>query len=146
MAGYSEPQAAAKWLYALLAADAGVTALVGTRIAESLQDQGAALPYIVYSLSSSFAVPAAGDDRRIVESQLWLVQAVAEGGSFAEADAILRAVDAVLRGVSSAVVVNGVTYTVTCSAGEDQVRYVEDNAGRMIRHVGRYYRLRVNYL
>jgi hypothetical protein len=79
---------------AALLADAGLTALVGTRVAENAVPQGTALPYVVFSARHE---PQHGLDSDVqaeqcsIEVQCWGATAAS---AHAVADAVTAAVDA----------------------------------------------------
>jgi hypothetical protein len=139
-----ESQGAAQWLYATLTAHAGLAALVGARVYEGVGPQGSALPYVVYHLVGSSSVPASGGAGRILDDQEWLVQALAEGGSPADADAVALQVDGALSGSTGTATVGAVTYTVMTAQGQESVRYAELHQGRRILHSGRRYRVLIH--
>lgn len=79
---------------ALLAGDAGVTALVGTRIAQNAVAQGAPVPYVVFTATHT---PELGLDNTVLADQVTItVQCWAKKA--ADADTLADAVQAALSG------------------------------------------------
>jgi len=76
-------------IYDLLSTDAGVSAIVGTRIYPLLIEQGADMPAIAYTLISNTRVPALNADTTITEAR---VQVDLYGNTF---DSVVLLADAV---------------------------------------------------
>lgn len=138
----NETRAAQAWINARLGAAAAVTALVSTRIYDSLAPQGAALPYIIASYQSGQVTTTVGGQSRIVAQPVFLIKGVAEGGSFVTADQIAAALDDALLGAAgTTVTLDGVAYRVDSAVQVVPIRYVELLDGRRINHSGGLYRL-----
>jgi hypothetical protein len=85
-------------LRALLVADGGVSALVGTRIAADRIEQGASRPFVVFSRTATAPITAV--DGALLISQVSIdVQCWAD--TRLQADAVADAVSAAVRGVTS---------------------------------------------
>lgn len=80
----NETLVAAQWIYGVLAADATLTGLVGSRIYQDVAAPGAAFPYVVFFLldpGDSLNVP--GPTQEIIwQPTLWLVKGVNSGASY----------------------------------------------------------------
>lgn len=135
----NEEQAADRFIYEAL------SGLVSGRVYPSLAPQGAARPFIVWSHQGGSAMHAAGSDWRFLTLPLFLAKAVADGNSYAAADAIAADIDAALTGLSDSVTIDGTVYTVQGCRREVAVRYTEEVAGKPIRHVGGIYRLWISH-
>lgn len=138
----NELQAAAKWLYTTLAAHAGVSALVGTRVYEGRRPPGTALPAIVFQHLGGADRRAMGADKRLFSRPVFLVKAIAEGESYASADAIASAIDAALQGVGGTATVGDQDYTIRGCERLEPVRYLEAASDQTrFNHSGGQFRL-----
>ena len=135
----NEEQALAVWLATELAADAGVSALVSSRIYEAQGPQGATFPYVVFALNRGADTHFSGSNGRAFSRIRYVVRAVTEGNSFARADVIARAVDAALVGRDEVVTVDGQGYHIQVVGRETPVRYPETVEGVRYNHVGGIY-------
>lgn len=125
-----------QWLYGVLASDAAVQALIGTRVYAYLAPQGAKLPYVVFSYQGGHDVRGVGPGRVMV-SAIYQVKAVGEGGSFAGLKPIVDALDGLLQGASGSVVDGAV---LMCTR-EQPLAYVETDSGVLYRHLGGLWRI-----
>ncbi len=137
----NEQQAAAQYLYTRLTGNAGVTALAGARVYESLAPQGTTLPCVVYHLQAGRDRNAVGAGSRLFSRPLFLVKAVCEGSGYAPADAVAAAIDTALVGASGTVTIGGQLYEVAVAGREEPVRYTESATGKRYNHSGGLYRL-----
>jgi len=140
----NEEQAAAKHIYATLAAASDVTDLASTRIHESLAPLGTAFPHIIFNQQSGGndrTVP--GGDQRMMARGAWLVKAVTDSNGYSEADALYAAIDAALMGTTGVVTIGSQSYTVLSIVRISPVRYIEPADGKRYFHVGGLYRVQV---
>lgn len=133
-----ESNGIAKWIYATLAADSAISALIGTRIYEGPAPQTTAYPFIRYDQQSTLDVRGATEATRIMVNELWLIRAVAETESYQGNLATLAdRIDALFQNTNGsatgAVVFN--------SAREFAMRMPEDEQGISYRHLGGIYRI-----
>lgn len=139
----NEAQAVSRFLFERLAAAPAVTALVGTRLYEAVGPQSGqeALPCVLWSYSSAEVTAAAGADRRVLMVCRYVIEARAEGGSFAEADAIAAAVDGALEGLAGSITWALQSYWVALAQQEQPIRLVEVGSGRRVHRSGGIYRI-----
>lgn len=141
----NEQDAVSVWFRTVLGAAAGVTAITGTRLYESLAPDGTAYPFVVWQYMSGVPSVGAGADRRILVRSRWLLSCYAEGGDngdFGPASLLASVVDAALQGAASAVTVDGQQYWVAAAQMEQPFRALEATAGsKRIYRVGGYYRI-----
>lgn len=146
-----ELDAAEQVLYTKLAADAALTALVGTRIYAYSAPQNPTYPFVVFSVQAGGPDRSAlGGANRVVARPLYLVKAVGAPGdgsvSFVNAGAIANALDAVVQGMDGQATISGTTYRVQTLGRETPVRYLETREGLRYPHAGGLYRLWVQSL
>jgi hypothetical protein len=132
-----ESMGIAEWLYTTLSGGTVLSAIVGTRIYEDVAPQGTALPYVVYSQTSSMDENGIGGSR-LCENALWTVQGVAKAMTYNAVKSIAVAIDDLLHGVLGTATANGVT--VACTR-QEEVRYSEVREGVTWRHLGGVYRI-----
>jgi hypothetical protein len=134
-----ETNASEGWIKTSLAADTALTALVGTRIFNTVRDKDSALPCVVFQLQ------APGNDfmvlggARVWTPNLYLVRGIAEQDGFAgDLATIANRIDAVLhRGSGS----NAAGTVFTCVRIRPfQMAEIAD--GRQFRHLGGIYEIR----
>lgn len=130
-----------RWLYTVMAADAQLAAVVGTRIYSDLAPggtTGAVLPMVVYQMQAANDLMVVGS-ARVWANALFLVRGVAQRVSY-DGDLITMAdrIDAVLHGASGSNAEGNVWECVR----EREFRLTEVGAdGRQYRHLGGLYRI-----
>lgn len=140
----NELQAVETFLATTLLADAGVTALVGTRVYAFQVPEGATYPCVLFAPNAASDRNAVGADVRLFTRATYLVKAISkQRGSMAEADAIASAVDAALQGVRGTVEIGGTTYDIRGLYRTEPVRLVMGAADERYNHVGGLYRMHV---
>lgn len=137
----NEEQAAARFLFQRLAADAGVSTIVGSRIYESLAPDEAAYPLVIFNLQSGRDVTQAGGDGRILTSPLFLVKAVTQSNGYASADELAHAIDAALEGASGTITLGSQGYAIQTIYRTAPFRFLEPADGLRYFHVGGLYRV-----
>lgn len=90
-------EAVETWLYTTLAAHAGLTALVSTRIYADEAPQGAALPYVVFQAFTPAGHTLGGGDYIQMTSIDYLVKAVTESRSKATSNSIMQQITSALH-------------------------------------------------
>lgn len=144
----NELDAADKFVFDQLAAQSGLTALVGTKIFSEIaprEKDGAEVvpPYVVYAFISGVDRLAIGRTRILVRP-LYLVRAVTQADSFVTAAAIADQIDLALHNAPPAVPIAGVQ---VMGADRTQlIRFTEVEDGVRYNHVGGQYRLFVHSL
>lgn len=118
-------------LYQALLANAGVTALVGTRIYHVLGPVEATLPYVTFQQQSDNDVWTFGD--KVQKRTLWLVKGLA--AKLADAEAIDEACQAALDDIDWDVS----PYRMLSCRRYTGVSYPERDGGVVIQHVGSVY-------
>jgi hypothetical protein len=136
----AETNAAEKWIYATLAADATLTGLVGTRIYRNRVPQDVTSPYpcVVFAYLS-------GRDRRGVgtwrawSNTLYVVRGIDETeNSLGPLKTVADRIDAVLHGASGATSEG----TVWAAVREEPYSLSEEGpGGRIFEHLGGIYRI-----
>lgn len=122
------------WLHSLLAGDATLAALVGSRVYGYLAPPGAVSPWVVFNYQSGNDVRGVGPTR-IMVSTLYQVKGVGQVDGFGPLKPIADRIDALMQGASG-VVVDG---QVLLCVRQNPVAYVEVNEGRQFRHLGGLY-------
>lgn len=136
----AETSAAEKWIYSKLAADAALTAIVGTRIYHDRIPQDVANPYpcVVFAYQSGRDVRGVGA-WRAWSNLLYVVRGIDETEDYlGNLQTIANRIDAVLHGAS------GTTSegTVWASVREEPFRMSEEGpGGRIFGHLGGIYRV-----
>lgn len=119
------------WLYAVLSADAVLTAAVGGRIYSDVAPQDVAFPYALFSYQGGHDVRAVGP-HRIMAHATYQVKAIDRNESYGGIDGIADRIDALLQGASGSILDGHVL-----SCVRDQVvRYSEVDGGVQYRHLG----------
>lgn len=130
--------AANKWLYSVLTGDATLVGLVGTRVYSDIVPDGAALPYVFYSLATP------GDNLLTVNAEVvwsplvYVVRIVALVESYNTLETGAAAIEAALSrasGSNASGVVAGCIYEAPFAMLEI------NNAGYQLRQLGGRYRL-----
>jgi hypothetical protein len=140
MAGASESSGVARWIYATLTGNAGITAAVGSRVYEDQAPEQAgtqAYPVVVFTVSP-------GPDAITMNStRVWatftaLIKVVDQAESYGAAEPVAKLIDQLFHKVKGAA--TGATiYRATRTM---EVRYAElDQSGRQFRHLGGLFRL-----
>lgn len=120
------------------------TALVSSRVYADKAPQGAALPYIVFSVQGAFDDLTDVGAVRVWANLLYLVKVIGQGESYSALQATADAIDARLHKVRGPV---GSTHYVDSCIREQPFRMAETPAsGVSYRHLGGLYRLRVRAL
>ncbi len=142
MPGSNDAQALERHLVTRLKADPAVAALVGTRVFVGLAPGGTAFPLVLLNLNTGRVRSVAGGGGRTHSTVTYAVQAVVQEGSYADADAVLQAVDAVLTAdtFGGTVTLGGVTHHVGPGTAVSLVRQVGAQDGRQLRYAGALYR------
>ena len=143
MAEVNELRAADTYIYDRLIASAGLTALVGDKIFSEVaprEQDGSAVepPYVVYGFVAGIDLLAIGR-ARIFTRPIYLVRAVTEGPSFAEAASIADEIDLALHNAPPDAPVGSAQVM-----GMDRlqlIRFTEVVDGVRYNHVGGQYRL-----
>ena len=134
MAGGNETADVEAWLYTTLSGDSAIAAIVGTNVFGYQLPQMDVFPCILFSLQ------AGGDNNtfgsRAMDSMLYLVKVVSQGGSFAGAGPLLARIDALLQGT---VVTRGDGLRLRWRR-EQSSQYTEDDNGVRYNHAGGMYR------
>ncbi|MCW5933968.1 MAG: DUF3168 domain-containing protein [Fimbriimonadia bacterium] len=133
----SETGAIEQSLYTALTSEAGITAVVGTRVYAYLAPQGAVMPYIVYAPVSGGIESNCTHEQQTVEP-LYTVRAVSEGGSMLAVHALAELIHSAI-GTTAESVVTGVQL-LGCYR-ESTVEYVEVFEGKRYCHAGGVYRV-----
>jgi hypothetical protein len=134
------------FIYATLAGDTALAAIVGTRIyadvAPSLPTPPT-YPLVLFSLQSSRDVVGIGTYRAMT-TPTYLVRVIGKGGGFGAIQAAADRIDALLtvRAVQS-VTIGGVTFSILGSVRERPFQRSEEPEGILYRHLGGFYRLNV---
>lgn len=136
----NELQAVDRALTSVLAADAAVSAGVGSRIYAGAAPQGAVQPYAVFQRVGGTDRSAVGGGVTVCSRPVYEVQVVGAGGGFAELDPVAGGVDACLPALDEAVTIGSDTYRVRGGSRVEPVRRVEIVEGRRYFHVGGRYR------
>lgn len=137
----SETMGVAEWLYITLRSSTAITTPTGGSAAfrcyEDVAPQGAAWPYVVYSLVSAVDVNAIGG--RATVNELWTVKAVAQTNTYNTLRAIANGIDAALNRQRGTATTAGITIA-ACERTEE-VRRTEVSEGLHYRHLGGIYRI-----
>ena len=115
-----------------------VTQLLGSgsaSICHAVAPSSAAYPLVIFNKQSSQSQPSFGGDR--LDSELWLVKAVVQGGSSSAAEDVAAAVDGVLHWKTLAIT-GGESLHLARESGLD---FSEIQDGEQYRHHGSVYRL-----
>lgn len=133
----SESTAIDRWLNTVLAADAALAAVVGTRIYADQAPDSAPLPVVIYQVQSSRDLMALGA-HRVWANTLYVVRGIAQtiayGGNLIT---IADRIDAVLHAASGSTVEGEVYECVR----EGEFRMTETANGVQYRHLGGLYRI-----
>lgn len=136
-----ETLAVDEWLYATMAADASIGALVADRIYAEVAPADATFPLIITTHLSSTDVRAATQQSRIMVSGLWLVKGVVNDSSFNNTlKAIAERIDALFH-ASSGGTADGGGAAIFTSHREQPFRLAEVESGKQYRHLGGQFRI-----
>ena len=133
----AESYVAETWLYNKLTADTTLKNQVGSRVYSYVAPQGAAFPFIVYSLYSCSDVMEAGSNR-IFSAMTYLVKAI--GDQSVSGTTLKTIVDAIDSTLHRATGTSGSATILSC-VRDSQVSYAEVSQGITYRHVGGLYRI-----
>lgn len=126
------------WLLDVLAGDATLVGLVGSRFVSTLAPVGnLALPCVSWSLMSSRDITAVGGEIIDTES-IYLVKAIVMGASWTPAEPIADRIHTLIHGKS--VTFSG-TSSLTCVRDRIHQR-PEEVGGQQYRHLGGMYKIR----
>lgn len=141
-----EAQAAAKWLYERLTQDVDVASLVSSRVHESVPEQDAVYPLVVFADNSDQVTEAAGGVNRVMVRRFMLVKGICEGSSLAAPDAIARAIDRALTGAIDSVTVGTETFDIIGVSAMTPYRQVQvsRDSGKKYGHSGAIFRIDVS--
>lgn len=131
------------WLYATLAADSALAALVGgpgsPRIFSELAPSGSAFPLVLFTLQSSTDVVGATESTRIMIDAVYAVTAIAETGTWVgDLQDIADRIDAALHSSVGGIVDSTTVFTSHRIQG---LRLLEERDGRQFRRLGGIYRI-----
>lgn len=121
-----------------LRADAGLTALVGTRVFADAAPANTVFPYTIALFQSGLDRNAIPVDARILVQVSYFVKAVTQADDYVTANAIADRIDLVLIGASGAVPAHGINVGVIYRT--EVIRYIEIEDGRRVNHLGATYR------
>lgn len=131
---------AQKWLYAKLAADATLTALIGgaaaPRIFVDSAPEGTAYPLVLISSTSNRVVSGLGASV-IMFNEFWMVKGVHQTETYGALGTIMNRVRTVLH-KASGTTTDGIV--IGC-VEENVVQYGEWKSGVSYKHVGIYFRI-----
>lgn len=127
-----------EWLAGVMAADSTLQALVSGRVSSYIAPQGTAFPHVVYNHMGSADVIAVGG-YRILNSGLYQIKAITEGGSMATAKPIADRLDFLFHRTTGTVTGGAI---LACLR-EQPVAYVEITDGLRRNHLGGLYRIMV---
>jgi hypothetical protein len=128
--------AAEEFLYGTLHGDGPLMALIHDVWPGGAAPQGTAFPFVTFQFMSGLDYAAVGA-YRIWSNMLWLIKAVGETANFADLNAIVARIDALLHR-SSGTAVDG---TVWACVREQTVNLPEVVQGKQYRHSGALYRV-----
>lgn len=131
----SELSAVDKWLYTMLSTDAALTAIVSTRVYDTLAVESATFPYVVFRYQGGSDVRTNGAGR-IMVSSVYQVKVIGKGVPFSSLTAAASRIDALLNakyGANS----DGQVWAVR----EQPIKYLELDNGVQYRHLGGLYRV-----
>lgn len=126
------------WIYGTLSVDAGLLALVSTRIYLDVAPEGASFPFVVFQLQTPERDLVTLGARRVWSTGMWLVRGVDKATSFTTLKSIEARIDALLHGVSGSVT-GGTVYE---SVREMPFRLTEVVDRVRYLHLGGIYRIR----
>lgn len=131
-------QAGASFIYSVLANDATLGALVGTRVYEDIAPRDANLPYVVFQMYAPNDVVGVGANR-LWTQDLWMIKVIARQLSYkGDLQSAAKRVDALLHAADGSTV-DGQVWACT---REREVRYPETrDGGEQVRHLGGIYRI-----
>lgn len=134
-----ETDLVAQFIFMTLANDATIIGEVGdNNVFDTLAPQPVVpTKYITFHLQASATDLMLVGARRVWASGLWLIKMVGKGKEFSELLAGYNRIDALLHRASADVMEGKVVYSVR----EQEVRYVENDAGIVWRHLGGLYRI-----
>lgn len=95
----SETQAEAQWLFATLTADSELGDLAPGGVHEGIAPADTEYPFVTFQFQGGADVVVVGPDR-YGSSDLWIVKAVTDGGSFGPVVEVEQRIDAVLQAAS----------------------------------------------
>jgi hypothetical protein len=130
------------WLWATLSEDATLIGLIGDldHLSGTLSTAPLPLPYVTFMCQSSRDVGGVGGIR-ISTDNLYIVKAVAQGGTWDDVNQIAGRIDSLIHRPSS-VMTEG-SGSLTC-VRESIVQYPEVTEGLQYRHLGGIYRIRAS--
>lgn len=123
-------------LFDRLTADAPLAAIVAGRIYHRRAPEGAAAPYVVFHRQAGTPRHALGDGGQL-QTELWTVKAVAQGGSSAAAEDAADAIDNALHDAQIVIAGRALRYL----RRESDIDYGETAGADTFHHVGAVYRL-----
>lgn len=133
----SETSAIEQSLYTALTSEAGITAVVGTRVYAYLAPQGAVMPYIVYAPVAGEIEANCTHEQQTVEP-LYIVRAVSEGGGMSTVQTLAALIRSAIETTAESVVAG--VQLLGCYR-ESTVEYVEIFEGKRYCHAGGAYRV-----
>lgn len=149
--GADDQEAIAQWLFSRLQADDAVTELLGEDDALRLwpdlppQDETGnpliGYPYATFAFITPTVRRASGHRQRILSRQRLVVQVVAAGEDYGEANAVMQAIDASLTAddAKGEVSIGDVPHYVNVGSSGEPFRQADSVSGRQFRTVGRIY-------
>lgn len=134
-----ETDLVAQFIATTLAADTSLVSEIGSgNIYDTLAPQPVILTkYVTFHLQTSASDLMIVGARRVWASGVWLVKMVGKGKQFGELTAGADRIDALLHRGSGNVTGGKIIYSVR----EQSIRYVENDAGIVWRHLGGLYRI-----
>jgi len=123
------------WLYATLAGDPSLAALVGDRIFGALTPDELSDPYVTFALTSARDIAGIGTARILVDA-LYTVKAVAQTTSLDDVRPIAARIDALLQGATADT--PGHVLSVT---RRNTISYPEVSRGVPFLHLGAVFRV-----
>lgn len=125
------------WLDQVLGSDTTLAGLATGGCWDTLADESAAFPYVVWQLQAGRDVGGIGPATRIMVNGLWLVRGVDRSPSQTAVKPIAERVDALLHAASGSVT-GGL---VVACVREEPYKFLEVTDGVMYWHLGGMYRI-----
>lgn len=127
-----------RWIYSTLSGDATVNAAVDGRIYSDEAPQGAAVPMVVFAyLGGAERLQPFGGGR--FTTSLYLIRAIAGGGSLESAATVADRIDTLMTVPSGGTIVDGVRVTY-CWREQPHQRKDSEN-GKPVIYLGGFYRI-----
>jgi hypothetical protein len=141
----NETLVAAQWMYGVLAADATLTGLVGSRIYQDVAPGGATFPYVVFFLlDPGDTLNTTGTSQEIIwQPTLWLVKGVHKMSGYGAPLATIESrIFALLHKATNAAPALGTMWT--CYRVRPFQMPETGPGGEQYRHLGGVYRIKVS--